>query len=201
MKVMKLLALLVLLKICCINAIPSDGPQFPPPFRPWRSQPAGHLKSFGHQRPPDGPVRPYIDRFLHPVDFWEYHVSNKLPLVYRNAVNRSPAIKLWDDEYLLKNYGNLDVLVERKVENRSYSPRRMVLKGFLKQYRKEDIYVVTVLPDAMRHEVQVHIKYFYFKLNHMQSLQNITPISFICRTILFLFRILLSESLPPIKIE
>ncbi|RDD46653.1 Lysine-specific demethylase 8 [Trichoplax sp. H2] len=152
---MKLLIVLLLLKICSINTVPSDGPQFPPTFRPWRTISPGHLQSFGNQRSPDGPVRPYIDRYLHPVDFWEYHVKHKLPLVYRNAINRSPAIKLWDDEYLLKNYGNLDVLVEKKVENRSYSPRRMVLKAFLNQYKKEDIYVVTVLPDAMRPEVQI----------------------------------------------
>ncbi|EDV29594.1 uncharacterized protein TRIADDRAFT_52143 [Trichoplax adhaerens] len=153
---MKLLIFLALLKFCFIDGtLVNDGPVFPPPYRPWRTSPPGHLQSLGHQRPPEGPVRPYVDRFLHPVDFWKYHVKDKLPLVYRNAITGSPAIKLWTDDYLLKNYGDLDVLVERKVENRSYSPRRMVLKGFLKQYRKEDIYVVTVLPDAMRPEVQI----------------------------------------------
>ena len=52
-------------------------------------------------------------------------------------------------------YADQHVRVELKQENRSFDPWRMTLPGFLDCYTKENIYAVTVLPEAMRHEVKV----------------------------------------------
>lgn len=49
----------------------------------------------------------------------------------------------------------LDVLIELKQENRSHPPRRMTIAEFLSRYEEEDMYIVTVLPDPMRRDVQV----------------------------------------------
>jgi len=41
------------------------------------------------------------------------------PAVYRDLLRGSPALDLWtDDDYLLKEYGDQDVLVEKKLEDR-----------------------------------------------------------------------------------
>lgn len=131
--------------------------EFPPKF-PHSEDPnvrAGHLRPFGYQRPPNGPVIEY-EKPLRPENFWEHHVSKNLPLVFRGGISESPAISKWTDEYLRDNYGDLDVLIEKKKENRTHGmTSRLLLRDFIDTYRHDDIYVVTVMPDPMRQEVQV----------------------------------------------
>ena len=131
--------------------------QFPPKFQEdllSSDVPAGHLKAFGHHRPPDGPV---VEEqgFLHPKVFWDKYVSIHKPMVFRQAVANSPALDKWSDEYLAKEYGHLDVLLEVKRENRSTSPQRVNISTFIDIYTKKNVYAVTVLPDPMRKDVQV----------------------------------------------
>lgn len=131
--------------------------EFPPKFKPSTDprQPAGHLKPFGYQRPPNGPVIEY-DKPLRPEKFWEDHVSKNVPLVFRGGISESPALTKWTDSYIKEKYGDLDVLIEKKKENRTHGmTSRMLLGDFIDSYRKKDIYVVTVMPDPMREEVQV----------------------------------------------
>lgn len=133
--------------------------EFPPKFDPNSDPniPTGHLKPFGHQRPPDGPVTEYTTA-LHPVELWEKHVSQNQPAVFRQAIAKSSALSRWSDDYLKEHYGDLDVLIELKKENRSFSAHRTTLSTFIDNYKAKDIYVVTVLPDPMRKEVQVSLK-------------------------------------------
>lgn len=133
----------------------TDHHEFPPKVSRKRDKlvPVGHLRPFGFQRRPEGPVVEYKEA-LHPERFWKDHVSKKLPCVYRGDVADSPAMTKWDDGYLMKNYGDLDVLVEVKKEDRTTRPKRMTIKTFLKGYLKEDWYIVSVLPDEMRGEVK-----------------------------------------------
>ena len=137
------------------NNIVSPIP-FPPPISVSEDQnfPTGHLQPLGHQRLPDGPVQEYFD-VLRGDTFWEEHVSRGVPLVFRQGIGESPALLSWTDDYLGENYGNLDVLIELKEENRSHSARRMTIMEFLSRYKEEDIYIVTVLPDPMRRDIQV----------------------------------------------
>ncbi|XP_031552932.1 uncharacterized protein LOC116290090 [Actinia tenebrosa] len=133
-----------------------EFPEFPPKIIPSDnpSIPTGHLKPFGYQRPPDGHVKEY-KTVLHPKEFWNNHVSQNKPAVFRQAVSKSSAISNWVDEYLKDHYGDLDVLIELKKENRSFSAQRTTLGTFIDNYNEKDVYVVTVLPDPMRKDIQV----------------------------------------------
>lgn len=131
-------------------------PEFPPQIIISEDEnfPTGHLQPLGYQRPPDGPVKEYT-KVLRPEEFWEKHVSRSVPLVFRQGIGLSPALSTWTDDYLRENYGELDVLIELKEEDRSHSTRRMNIAEFLARYKQEDIYIVTVLPDPMRRDIQV----------------------------------------------
>lgn len=141
-------------RICIIS---TENIPFPPKFQP-SSDPTirpGHLKPFGFQRPPNGPLIEY-PKPLRPEKFWEQHVSQNVPLVFRGGIKESPALSLWTDAYIKEKFGDLDVLIERKKENRTHGiTSRLLLGDFIDIYQKEDIYVVTVMPDPMREEVQV----------------------------------------------
>ncbi|XP_033641554.1 uncharacterized protein LOC117301644 [Asterias rubens] len=132
--------------------------EFPPNVPKQRASstvPIGHLRPFGYQRKPEGRVFEY-NEFLHPAQFHESHVSKKKPVVFRKAVLESPALRKWTDEYLLERYGDLDVIVERKKENREVRPKRMKFAEFLKRYQTESFYIVSLIPQEMSHEVKVH---------------------------------------------
>ena len=146
-----------------VSATTSDGSIdleeviFPPIFVPSSDPtiPPGHLQMFGLQRPPNGPVVEY-STVLKPQEFWETHVSQNRPLVFRQAIADSPARKIWTDEYLKETYGDLDVLTELKTENRTHGmTSRMLFGDFIDVYQKLNLYVVTVLPDPMRQDLPV----------------------------------------------
>ena len=149
---------MALLAVPTISAAWEMSPaHFPPEIQPPDENGlVGHLKPFGHQRPPEGPVIEY-DTVLHPRDFWDKHVSKKLPCVFRGAVKESGAYKLWTDEYLSENYGDNLVLYEKRSEDRQKSAKQMPLKDFIKEYKSEEsnIYAVTLTPEDMRKDVQV----------------------------------------------
>ena len=142
--------------LCAIIA--TSLAEFPPQYVENTSSdiPAGHLKAFGYHRPSDGPVDEESG-FLHPKIFWEKYVSVHKPMVFRKAVSESPAIVNWNDEYLVERFGDLDLLLEVKRENRTKQPQRTNVKSFIERYRNEDIYAVTLLPDPMRADVQVSV--------------------------------------------
>ena len=162
-KMLKFIALSSLvLHICTALVHSGDGILFPPPLIKVEGELLGHLKRYGMQSAPSAPVKEY-DQPLPTQEFWENHVKPHIPLVLRQAINKSPAIKLWTDKYLTDTYGDLDVLVELKKENRTSSSGRMRLKDFLKLYEREEIYVVSMLPSEMMPEIQVFIYLLYFR--------------------------------------
>ncbi len=136
------------------SGLPGEGIQFPPPLIKVEGEPLGHLKPYGWQSAPEKPVKEYSEP-LTSEEFWQGHVKHYTPLVYRQAIKKSPALKDWTDEYLTKKYGELDVLVELKKENRTSSSGRMRLKDFLTIYEHEEVYVVSMLPSEMMVDIQV----------------------------------------------
>ncbi|CAH1264201.1 TYW5 [Branchiostoma lanceolatum] len=76
---------------------------------------------------------------------------------YRQAIAKAPAVTNWQrDEYIREKYGDLDVLIEKKIEDRMNPVRlRMPLSEFLDNYHDKQWYVVSLLPDPMRAEMQV----------------------------------------------
>ncbi|KAI8480454.1 hypothetical protein Bbelb_418250 [Branchiostoma belcheri] len=136
----------------------SEGVPFPPTLQPSDSGlPVGHLLPLGYQREPDGPVKEYTQS-LTPTEFWQQHARKPyVPLVYRQAIAKAPAVTNWQrDEYIREKYGDLDVLIEKKIEDRMNPVRlRMPLSEFLDNYHHKQWYVVSLLPDPMRAEMQV----------------------------------------------
>ena len=78
-------------------------------------------------------------------------------LAYCGYIKDSTVILLWSDDYLSEKYGDFDVLVEHKVEDCKSISRRMKLRNFLDHCKREDIYVVSMFPLEMMHEVRVSI--------------------------------------------
>ncbi|XP_033110921.1 jmjC domain-containing protein D-like isoform X2 [Anneissia japonica] len=133
--------------------------EFPPPFRSNRKSgtgvPDGHLRPLGFQRKPEGKVKEVTD-VPHPKDFSSLHVTKKKPLVLRGAVKDALAFEKWSDNYLEENFGDLKLLIEVKKENRTKTQQNIIsFKDFLRGYKREDWYAVTVLPDEMRPHVKV----------------------------------------------
>ena len=128
--------------------------QFPVPV--YEDSLTGHNKPFGWQRRPEGPVKEYT-KALPAKEYWQSHVKDHIPLVYRGIIKDSPAVSHWTDEYLSEKYGDLDVLVEHKIEDRTSTSGRMQIKDFLKFYKTDDLYVVSMFPKEMMHEVKVRI--------------------------------------------
>lgn len=126
---------------------------FPPVLEDIEGLPTGHKKPLGWQRVPEAPVKEYTMP-LNANDYWKYHVKDHIPLVYRGVIKESPSIKLWDDDYLTEKYGDLDILVEHKLEDRTSTSGRMRLKDFLKNYKNSDLYVVSMFPKEMMPEVR-----------------------------------------------
>ncbi len=145
---------ILILQYCTASELPGAGIQFPPKLVEVEGEPLGHLKPYGHQSAPEKHVKEY-DEPLTAEEFWKNHVKDHIPLVYRQGIKGSPALKLWDDDYLSKEFGDLDVLVELKKENRTSSSGRMRLKDFLTLYKKEEIYVVSMLPSEMMRDIKV----------------------------------------------
>ena len=153
--------LLIILQLFEISYGSQEAAIFPPQLVEVAGEPLGHFKPYGHQRAPEGPVKEY-NKPLPADEFWQSHVKPHIPLVYRQAIKQSPAIKDWTDMYLAKKYGDLDVLVELKKENRTFTSGRMRLKDFLKLYQHEELYVVSMLPSEMMVDIQVRWKICYF---------------------------------------
>ena len=146
-----------LLTLCRVNLISLSIPEFPPRIIVYEDKNflTGHLQPLGHQRSPSGAVKEYTEA-VRPEEFWEKHVNLSVPLVLRQGIGKSPALNTWiNDDYLRDSYGELDVLIELKEEDRAHSTRRMNISEFLSRYKHEDIYAVSLLADPMRKEIQV----------------------------------------------
>lgn len=129
-------------------------PLFPPDYSQDFMAFDGHLKPFGSQRKPEAKIKEYYD-VLTPQEMHANHVRSKIPLVFRGAVAKSPAIPSWTDDFLNTTYGDLDVLVELKKENRTFTTGRMRFGRFLELYKEKRLYVVSLLPKQMMKDVQV----------------------------------------------
>ncbi|KAI8507973.1 hypothetical protein Bbelb_142130 [Branchiostoma belcheri] len=114
--------------------------------------PHGHLQPIGNQVPPVGAVEVLQD-VPHPRDFYHKYVKPGKPVVFKDAAKEMAAFKLWTDEYLSKNYGDMTVFVEEgKKENRSWPSYDVPFREFLSTYKSSDIYLVESIKPALRGE-------------------------------------------------
>ena len=121
--------------------------------------PLGHGQELGKHRPSDGHVEE-LHEIPAPPLFWEKYASTGTPVVFKGAAKSFPAFKLWTDEFLMENFGNLEVKLEAKKE-KNKTPigerglGRDTINSYLSDYQTKDSYVVSQLPDPMAQHVKV----------------------------------------------
>ena len=121
--------------------------------------PLGHGQPIGGHRPSDGPVD-IFEKFPTPQEFWEKYMRIGKPCVFRDAAKQFPAITKWTNEYLIQNFGEMEVKLEHKYEKKetpvgSKGVGRDTIKSFLETYLDEPKYIVSQLPDPMSKDVLV----------------------------------------------
>lgn len=121
--------------------------------------PMGHGKELGKHKISDGHVE-QLSKIPSPPVFWQKFASVRKPVVFKGAAKNFPAFKLWTDEFLIDNFGNLEVKLESKKE-KDKTPigekglGRDTIKSYLNNYRTKDSYVVSQLPHIMARDINV----------------------------------------------
>ena len=122
---------------------------FPPILERHDSIPLGHLRPLGWQRRAEAPVLEDSPN-IGPERFYHLYVQGNRSVVIRGIV--SPLDVLWTDSYLSKRYGHLNVTLAKRKQRLVDTLVMMQLKTFLEQYRQDDLYMNTIIPDDMKHE-------------------------------------------------
>lgn len=78
--------------------------------------PAWHMKPIGSHIEPEKVDETHLTDVISPADFAKNYVLPGKPLIFRDIVKLWPAYKLWTDEYLIKNYGEMEMRLEAKKE-------------------------------------------------------------------------------------
>ena len=121
--------------------------------------PIGHGEELGKHRPSDGHIE-QLHKIPHPELFWTKYASTGTPVVFKGAAKQFPAYRLWTDEFLIENFGDLKVKLESKIEKDKIPVGekglgRDTIKSYLRDYQTKDSYVVSQLPDPMARDVNV----------------------------------------------
>ena len=122
---------------------------FPPILERHDSIPLGHLRPLGWQRRAEASVledSPNIE----PARFYHLFVQGNRSVVIRGIV--PPLDVLWTDSYLSKRYGDLNITAAKRKQRLVDTYVTMSLKKFLEQYRQDDLYMNTIIPDEMKLE-------------------------------------------------
>ncbi|CAF4331920.1 unnamed protein product [Rotaria sp. Silwood2] len=122
---------------------------FPPILERHESIPLGHLRPLGWQRRAESSVLE-DSLSIEPARFYYLFVQGNRSVAIRGIVPSLDA--LWTDSYLSKNYGHLNVTVAKRKQHLVDTLTLMSLKTFLEQYRHDDLYMNTIIPDEMKHE-------------------------------------------------
>lgn len=153
-----LTVLLIQLKIVWISTI-NDGAAFPkemnlyvtfPPILEYHNSiPLGHLRPLGWQRRAESSI---LEDSLNvaPERFYYLYVQGNRSVVMRGIV--PPLDRLWSDSYLSQKYGHLNITVAKRKQRLVDTFLNMPFKTFLEQYRHDDLYMNTIIPDEMKHE-------------------------------------------------
>lgn len=126
------------------------------------SAPKGHLKPFGSWGEPLHVDSIYEN--ISPKQFHEHYLHKHEPVIFKAVECNSAAFRRWTPEYLKLNYGDIDVKLEPKIENRndesSYSDVFTFQNGrtniaHVIENSNKQIYAVTILPHSMSHDVNL----------------------------------------------
>ena len=113
-----------------------------------------HLRELGSHRDADAEVE-VLDYMISSEDFYERHVARHKPVVLKNVAKHWPATKLWTDEYLKENYGDVVLHMETRDDDKWNIPSSRTIGDFLDVYEKADLYMVDELPPGMRKDVMM----------------------------------------------
>ncbi len=125
--------------------------------------PRGHLQPLGAHRDPDPVPEFTAENYPTPEEFWKKFVKPSKPAVFRGAAKEFAGYTKWTDEYLAKNYGDLELRLEGRKEKFGRTPYgilglgRDTMANFISQYHDPDYhgYIVTELPYPMFQEAGV----------------------------------------------
>lgn len=122
--------------------------------------PKGHLQPLG-KHDPEGKMRMDVDILpndAHPSVFWKNYVEKHKPVLLRQ-VDRGIGWQKWDEEYIKKHFGWVDLKIEPKIENRGNGPildnmpKRLKISEYFKTFHTSPLYAVSILPQAMAWDV------------------------------------------------
>ncbi|XP_076807053.1 uncharacterized protein LOC143450411 [Clavelina lepadiformis] len=126
--------------------------------------PQGHLQPLGNQRLPSVPIDEFtLDTAPIPQQFYEEYVKPSRAAIFRNVLKDAKGFKVWSDEYIRENYGEMEVRLEGKKEKGGGIPigekylGRDTLRHFIDNYRSPNstTYIVSELPEPMFKEAGV----------------------------------------------
>lgn len=122
---------------------------FPPILERREGIPLGHLRPLGWQRRAEASILEESPNIT-PERFYHLFVQGNRSVVIRGIV--PPLDNLWTDAYLSKQYGHLNVTVAKRKQRLVDTLIMTPLKTFLEQYRQDDLYMNTIIPDEMKRE-------------------------------------------------
>ncbi|XP_066914737.1 bifunctional peptidase and (3S)-lysyl hydroxylase Jmjd7-like [Clytia hemisphaerica] len=114
----------------------------------------GHLQPFGAKQTTVEVEQ--IDYWPEPIDFFKEYVEKNRPVVFKGLAKRSPAYKLFTDEFLKDFPGSKEFQVSaepHKKEIRKTQPLYMSFHDFVSRYHNESLYMVNALPEELRKHV------------------------------------------------
>jgi len=114
----------------------------------------GHLMPLGSHQAAD--TIAFVDGFPQPEQFFDMFDKNSKAVVFRGACKDFTATRMWSDEFLRNEYGQLQVSVDKvKEENRYLPSMKMKIKDFLEAYHNASWYMIDTLPKEMWHDLDI----------------------------------------------
>lgn len=122
---------------------------FPPILERRDGIPLGHLRPLGWQRRAEAAVLEDSPN-IKPEYFYKMFVQGNRSVIIRGIV---PSLDMiWTDAYLSSKFGDRNVTVAKRKQRLVDTLLMMPLKTFLEQYRNDDLYMNTIIPDEMKLE-------------------------------------------------
>lgn len=144
--------------------------------------PEGHMKPLGfHNRKEMKMEIDVIDHTMHPRDFWSKYVSKHKPVLLR-GIDQGKGWEKWDEDYIKKHFGWVDLKIEPKIENRGNSPilnnmpKRLNISTYFETMRESTLYAVSILPQEMAWDVNFPAPMLCGGRNKKPSLDSRNPV-------------------------
>ena len=112
-----------------------------------------HLRALGSHRAAEDCAVEALPYMISSEDFYERYVVRHKPVVLKNTAKHWPATKLWTDEYLKENYGDIALNVETTDNGKSPIPPAGTVREFLEVYKTTKLRIADQIPPGMRRDI------------------------------------------------